>query len=350
VLQRVISSCQEEAKLVKVQAVENGKSVLSAASAQLAVACVFSHDATYDAGSVASSGRTGTSFNSDEKASSFFARAAANHKITRVLHSFVGGARRIEMLRRHQVTCLLLLVLLNIYHHKSLFQELQSEFEQEQDLSGFDEDLDKLVIGPRSQWKKWWPAPSSRKGAADEHTYEHGNGSSGGGGGDGDGTDGLSSIRGLEPLSGIAEVRESMMAEDGDESPNPLVAPDNGQGGNNSSNNSSSSRRGFGTSGLSSSSGGSKGASGSIRGMLFSGSSGSGNGGGGGGNGSAADAKARMKAEKAAAETAVAELLRSEGMPQLIGRVEHVLFLLLAPENTLRLPFLCFTCIFCVHF
>jgi hypothetical protein len=52
---------------VKVQAVKNGKSMLSAASAQLAVACVFSHDATYDAGSVASSGRTGTSFNSDEK-------------------------------------------------------------------------------------------------------------------------------------------------------------------------------------------------------------------------------------------------------------------------------------------
>lgn len=205
-----------------------------------------------------------------------------------------------------------------------LFQELQSEFEQEQDLSGFDEDLDKLVIGPRSQWKKWWPASSSRKGAADEHMYEHGDGS-GGGGGVGS-ADGLSSIRGLEPLGGIAEIRESTMAEDGDECPNPLATPDNGQGGSSSSsNNSSSSRRGVGTLGLSSRSGSSKGASGSIRGMLFNGSSGS-------GHGSAADAKARMKAEKAAAETAMAELLRSEGMPQLIGRVlEYFLFLSSAP-------------------
>ena len=199
-------------------------------------------------------------------------------------------------------------------------------------MSGFDEDLDQVVIGPRSQWKKWWTSSSSRKGAADEHTYEHGDhGGSGGGGGAED----LSSIRGMEPLGGIAEVRESVLAEDGDESPNPLVAaPGSGQAGNNNS----SSRRGFGTlgSGLSSRSRSSKGASNSIRGLLFSGGGSSSGSGGSGGGGSSAEAKARAKAEKAASETAVAELLRSEGMPQLIGRVflssllsPYLLFLLL---------------------
>jgi len=144
----------------------------------------------------------------------------------------------------------------------------------------------------------------------------------------------------MEPLGGIAEVRESVLAEDGDESPNPLVAaPGSGQAGNNNSSSSnSSSRRGFGTlgSGLSSRSGSSKGASNSIRGLLFSGGGSSSGSGGSGGGGSSAEAKARAKAEKAASETAVAELLRSEGMPQLIGRVflssllsPYLLFLLL---------------------
>ena len=100
-------------------------------------------------------------------------------------------------------------------------------------------------------------------------------------------------------LSGISEgdaARDSTGAEDGDHA---YDDRESGGGG-----------------------GGAKRSGGFLR--MFSGGGGSGGGGGrggGGGSGDASGAKAHAQALKAASETAVAELLREQGMGDLIGRV-----------------------------